>query len=140
MKLPALLFALVTGALLALHAVAGWSATYAVAYGAVVLMAAMIAATFLWLWVKRATPLALGMAFSWAGTASVLGWWWIWRATGQPDAMSQNAALFAFVALYLVGATLHFHVIERSMDLRPGSFAVPVIGAIALSALAALVM
>ena len=135
MKLPALLFALVTGALLALHAVAGWSATYAVAYGAVVLMAAMIAATFLWLWAARTTPLALGMAFSWAGTASVLGWWWLFRAAGRPAAMEEHGALFACVALTLVGAGLHFHVIERSMGLRRGTFLLPVAGAVGVSAL-----
>ena len=140
MRHSALLFLCAAGALFAVDRILGWPMAYAVAYGAVVLMAAMIAATFLWLWVKRATPLALGMAFSWAGTASVLGWWWVWRTAGQPEAMDQNAALFGFVALYLVGATLHFHVIERSMDLRPGTFAVPVVGAVLLSTLVALVI
>ena len=139
MRHAILLFALATGALIALDRVAGWAAAYAVAYGALVLMAAAISGTFLWLWAARATPLAIGMAFSWAGTASVLGWWWLHRMADRPSAMDENALLFACVALSLVGAMLHFQVIGRSMGLPRGAFVLPVAAAVALSALAAAV-
>ena len=43
-----------------------------IAYRAMTLMAAMISLTFLWLWARRATPLALGMSLSWAGASSVM--------------------------------------------------------------------
>ena len=65
-------------ALLALsYATLGYQPTYQIAYGALTLMAAMISLTFLWLWARRATPLALGMSLSWAGASSVMGWWWV---------------------------------------------------------------
>ena len=71
----------------------GHEAVYRLAYGALTLMAAMISLTFLWLWARRATPLALGMSFSWAGAASVLGWWWVYRLLDQPRAMLENQAI-----------------------------------------------
>ena len=58
-------------ALLALsYATLGYQPTYQIAYGALTLMAAMISLTFLWLWARRATPLALGMSLSWASVRS----------------------------------------------------------------------
>ncbi len=74
--------------------------------------------TFFWLWRKRATPLALGMGFSWAGTGGVLGWWWLYRFLGTPEAMVDNEFLFLFVASYIVGGILHFQVIVRSLGWR----------------------
>ena len=56
---------------------AGYEVVYQIGYGAITLMGLMISLTFLWLYVVRATPLALGMAYSWSGASLVLGWWWI---------------------------------------------------------------
>lgn len=119
---------------------AGYQTAFVVGYGALTLMAAMIALTFLWLWQARATPLALGMAFSWAGAACLLGAWWVYNSLRAPEAMYGNEAVFGFLALYFVGAILHFAVVQRSMGLPAGAFAVPVAGALAVSALVRFVM
>lgn len=111
----------------------GYRAVVEVAYGAITLMAGMIAATFLWLFVVRATPLALGMAYSWAGAGAVMGWWWFFNLSGQPDWLRASPVLFAFLPLYFVGAVLHFAVIHRSFGLHGLAFLVPVLGAVALS-------
>ena len=134
MRHALLLLFLATLAILGLDRAFGYDTARAIAYGAVIPMGAMIAATFLWLWAMRATPLALGMAFSWAGTTAVFAWWWIFAALGAPEALATAPVLFPFVALHLVGAILHFHVLERSMALRPGAFLVPVVIAFGLSA------
>ncbi len=112
----------------------GYAAVYQVAYGAITLMALMIAATFLWLFVVRATPLALGMAYSWAGAGSVMGWWWFFNLSGQPDWLRMSPVLFAFLPFYFVGAVLHFAVIHRSFGLHGLAFLVPVLGAVGISA------
>ncbi|MCP5037040.1 MAG: hypothetical protein GY945_05500 [Rhodobacteraceae bacterium] len=112
----------------------GYQAVYQVAYGAITLMAMMIAATFLWLFVVRATPLALGMAYSWAGAGFVLGWWWLFNLNGQPLWLRESPVLFAFLPFYFVGAVLHFAVIHRSFGLHGAAFLLPVIGAVGLSA------
>ena len=132
------LLILATCAILGLDRAMGYAAARAIAYGAAILMGAMIAGTFLWLWAVRATPLALGMAFSWAGTTAVFAWWWLFAALGRPDVLAVSPIFFPFVALHLVGAVLHFHVLERSMALRPGAFLIPVGAAFAVSAGAAL--
>ena len=94
----------------------GQAATAAMGYAAVAAMAAMIAGTFLWLWWVRATPLALGMALSWAGVAVVA----FHLAGGAPDALPHVA-----LPLLAAGATLHFAVMRRSMGLHPAAAAVP---------------
>lgn len=132
------LLLIATLAILGLDRAVGYAAARATAYGAVILMGAMIAATFLWLWAVRATPLALGMAFSWAGTTTVFGWWWLYAALGTPEALEASAALFPFLPLHVVGAVLHFHVIGRSLSLRPGTCLVPVGAAFGISAALAL--
>lgn len=111
----------------------GFRAIYRSAYGAIVLMAAMIAATFLWLWLKRATPLALGMVASWSGGACVMGWWWCFSLLGRPPAMAEHPALFAGVALYLIGAAMHFSVIGGSLGWPRLAWFVPVGLAIVVS-------
>jgi hypothetical protein len=93
----------------------GYALVYQLAYGAVSAMAVVISVTFLWLWWARATPLALGMAFSWAGAGLVMGWWWVFNLRGGPEGMVQHPVLFVFVAAYLVGAALHFQVIQRTV-------------------------
>lgn len=122
-----------SAALLLSHAAFGWEVTYSVAYGAFALMAAMVSLTFLWLWSRRATPLAGGMVLSWAGAASVVGWWWTYAYMNQPEAMTENAALFLCLALYFVGAVMHFAVIGRSLGLPRYFWGLPVGLATAIS-------
>ncbi len=118
----------------------GYAATYELGYGAFTLMAAMISLTFLWLWAARATPLALGMAFSWAGAASVMGWWWVYNLLNRPDMMTENEVLLVFLSLYFVGAILHFAVIQRSFGRQSAFFIAPVFLSVAISALARLII
>ncbi len=135
MKQAGLIF-LMTGALFALILrLTGYGTAYKIGYGAISLMGVMIAVTFLWLWKARATPLALGMAFSWAGSSAVMGWWWIFNALGAPQAMVRHPALFVFLAVYITGALLHFAVIQRSLGYGSVLFVVPVGLALAVSGL-----
>ncbi len=116
------------------YQVLGYAVVYQIAYGAITLMALMIAATFLWLFVVRATPLALGMAYSWAGAGLVMGWWWIYNLSGQPVWLRESPVLFSLLPFYFVGAVLHFAVIHRSFGWHGAAFLWPVIGAVAVSA------
>jgi hypothetical protein len=98
-------------------------------------MALMIAATFLWLFAVRATPLALGMAYGWAGTGFVLGWWWVFNASGQPLWARESPILFMLLPFCFVGAVLHFAVIHRSFGRHGTAFLWPVAAALAVSSL-----
>jgi hypothetical protein len=106
-----LLLAATTALALAVATV-GPAATAAAGFAAVAAMAGMIAATFLWLWWVRATPLALGMALSWAGVAVV-------------TAVSGPTLPLAALPLLTAGAVLHFAVMRRSMSLPHATVAVP---------------
>lgn len=77
------------------------AATLAAMRGAAAL-ALPLSGAFVWLWLERATPLALGLALAWAGSGALLAGW---PATG--------AALGAhvFAALYGAGAVLHLRVV-----------------------------
>ncbi|MEQ3626596.1 MAG: hypothetical protein ABNH26_15365 [Celeribacter sp.] len=86
--------------------------------GLVVLLAVLISAVFGWLWLMRTTPLALGLAFSWAGAACLLGWWWLREVLGAPGWMVGNGVVFAFLTTYLTGAVLHLVVVQQSFALR----------------------
>ena len=108
------------------NAVLGYDRTYAVGYGAFALMAAMVSVTFLWLWVRRATPLAIGMFFGWGGAASVMAWWWMYALLGHPVAMVDSPLLFLLLSVYFVGAILHFKVIATSFGIRGRTYLVPV--------------
>lgn len=119
--------------MLLVYAGLGYEAAYEISYGAFTLMAAMVSLTFLWLWMVRATPLAMGMAFGWAGAASVMGWWWVYHILGGPAPMRQNPALFLCLSVYFVGAVLHFSVIGRSLRLARGLWLAPIMLAIAVS-------
>lgn len=134
------LVAVIAAALALSYATLGYHPTYQIAYGALALMAAMISLTFLWLWARRATPLALGMSFSWAGTASVLGWWWVYNLFGAPESMVESQVLFLFLSLYFAGAILHFAVIQRSFGRLPALFPLPVVAAVIASALIRLIL
>ena len=118
MKIPVLLLAGTTTVLLLISWMHGYGTAYSLAYGAIVALSLSISATFFWLWYARTTPLALGMAFSWAGAAGVMGWWWIYQLLSAPDAMVENRILFLFVSSYFVGGLLHFQVIFRSLGAR----------------------
>ncbi len=112
----------------------GFPAATEFAFGAVAVMSVFISLTFLWLWYERATPLALGMAYSWAGTAVLMVWCW-----GLPladDARKPGGLVFVFLSLQIVGAVLHFAVMQRSMGYGRGAFAVPIAVALAVSAVA----
>lgn len=127
------LLAIAVAAMLLVYAWLGYEATYAITYGAFALMAAMVSLTFMWLWRVRATPLAGGMAFSWAGAASVIGWWWAYNYLSRPAVMHENAALFLCLATYFVGAFMHFAVIGRSLGLNRMLWMLPVAGSLAIS-------
>lgn len=114
---------------------AGYDSAYQVGYGAISMMGVVISATFFWLWWVRATPLALGMAFSWAGAGSVMGWWWIFNMLEQPQSLVQHNALFLFLSLYIVGAISHFRVIQQALELPRHAFWLPVGGTVLLSML-----
>ena len=104
-----------------------------VGYGAIAVMALIISGTFFWLWQVRATPLALGMSFSWAGVGLTLGWWWLMQIQSSGDCQGSIVFLFAFLSLLMAGAILHFAVIQGSFGYQGLSFLAPVIGALLLS-------
>ena len=106
----------------------GYTAVYNIAYGALAAMAFVVAFTFLWLWWVRATPLALGMAFSWLGAGGVIGWWWIYSLANAPVWMHQNPALFLFLAAYLVGAFQHFTVMRQTMAVNAVAYWLGLLG------------
>lgn len=140
MTRPILLLCLLSAAFLMIHGAFGFETAYLVGYGSFALMAALISATFLWLWFRRATPLALGMAFGWAGAASVIGWWWVYRLTGRAVWMEENPLLFACLSLYFVGALLHLQVIGRSFELPERTPVVAFLGTLAASVAATLLV
>jgi hypothetical protein len=134
------LMVLVIGALELGRALAGDGAILLIVYGAIALMALMIAATFLWLWFERATPLALGMAYSWAGAALFAGWWWVYTLSGGAPWAYLPQGSFLIQGLSLVGALLHFAVIHRSFGYHGVSFLWPVALALGLSTVVFLVV
>jgi len=128
-------FIVVASGLFWADVVLGYEAAYEIGYGALSIMAVLISMTFMWLWYTRATPLALGMAFSWLGAASVMGWWWLYNIFDRPTGMVQNEMLFVFLSAYFVGAGLHFSVVQRSFGMHPWLFVVPMFAATLLSVL-----
>ena len=104
----------------------GYWPVHRVGHGVFSLMAAMISLTFLWLWAKRETPLALGMSMSWAGAASVMGWWWVFNVLSRPAVLVESQALFLILAICFVGAILHFAAIMRTFDFCVPGYLAPV--------------
>lgn len=133
MKQAVILLVVVASAFSLANAAFGYRAAYQIGYGAFALMAAMISLTFLWLWIRRATSLALGMSFSWAGASSVIGWWWVYNVLNRPETMFEQELLFFFLSRYFVGAILHFTVMQRSFGFQSGIFIVPVGLSLAIS-------
>lgn len=135
MTKPAVFLAATTGAFMLSFAVLGYRTTYLIGYGALSMMSVLISLTFVWLWMRRATPLAMGMAFSWAGTASVMGWWWLFNTFQAPDWMKESQYLFPFLSIYFLGAIMHFEVIARSFSAGKWVYLVPVVLCLFLSVL-----
>jgi hypothetical protein len=135
---PILLLCAIAGLFLATHVVFGFATAYLVGYGAFALMAAVISATYFWLWSRRATPLALGMAFGWAGAASLIGWRWVFELTDRSDWMTENPLLFLCLSLYFVGALLHLQVIGRSFELSERTPVLAFLGTVFASMVVAL--
>ncbi|NDR56511.1 hypothetical protein [Aliiruegeria sabulilitoris] len=113
----------------------GYVGTAEILFGALTIMALMISAIFLWLWGMRMSPLSLGMAFSWAGSAMVMGWGWLSAQLGRPAWMNENELLLLLMGLLMTGAVLHFEVLETSFGYRRGAFLLPVAGALLFSSL-----
>lgn len=134
MKQALTLWMLVLGLLLAGARLWDAATILMLGFGAVAVMAAMISATFLWLWQVRATPLALGMSFSWAGSALIMGAWWVAQIAGAP-VLLQAQMMVVFLSFLATGAVLHFSVIQVSFDLHGASFLVPVGAAVLAAAL-----
>lgn len=133
MKQAIFLILLTVLALEAGFQVMGFAPVANIVYGAIALMAAMIAATFLWLWFERTTPLAIGMVISWFGMACLAAWWWVYNLMGAPAWADQHPAIFGVLALPIVGSVLHFAVIQRSFGFHGMHFLWPLLGAVALS-------
>lgn len=93
----------------------GFDAAYDLGYGAISLVAIVISVTFAWLWRVRATPMAMGMALSWAGCHGLVGYWWVYNQIGRgPGTVIEHDILFAFISLYFAGAVLHLSVISKA--------------------------
>lgn len=138
MTKPIVLLISIAAAFAGAETVLGYSLVYRVGYGAFAILAVVISATFFWLWAKRSTPLALGMAFGWAGAASVIAWWWLRNLLDRPEWMQESSVLFIFLSVYLVGAIMHLDVIGRSFSLSRIATYAPVVGAFLLSLVIAL--
>ncbi len=113
--------------------VAGYDTVYQLAFGTFAIMALAIGATFLWLYLRRATPLALGMALSWAGSAGIVGWWYMVSLLEGPGGMSENPLIFVFLATHVIGASLHFRVIGSTLGWSTGAWFLIPCGGIALT-------
>lgn len=140
MSRPVLLFLFSLGCFAVAEILFGYWPVYEVSYGAFSLLAAVISGTFLWLWYRRSTPLALGMAFGWGGASSVMAWWWLYNLLGRPEAMAENAVLYFFLSAYFVGAVLHLDVIGRSFGLSRTMAMAPLAAALLVSTGLALVL
>lgn len=127
------LTALTIVALEAAFFVLGFDAVANVVFGVIALMALMIAGTFMWLWFERTTPLAIGMVISWLGIAWMASWWWVLNLIGAPDMVLSHPGIFGVLAFPIVGAVLHFAVIQRSFGFHGMHFLWPIVGAIIVS-------
>lgn len=137
MKQALWLIAATCVALLGVCGLSGYAAAYGIAFGAITVMSALISGTFLWLWWERTTPLALGMATSWAGTASVMGWWWLRSLADGAENATGSEVLLVFLSLQISGAILHFDVMQTSMGYSRRVLAVPLALSVAAGAAAA---
>ncbi|MBV7409568.1 hypothetical protein [Maritimibacter sp. DP1N21-5] len=133
----AILLTLATVAVLeAGFVLAGYVTVATIAFGAVAIMAVLIALTFFWLWAVHATPLALGMVLSWLGVGGLAAWRWAFNVFDAPGWTTANPVILALLALTMSGSLLHFAVIQRSFGFRGLEFLWPVVGALGCSVLA----
>lgn len=116
MKQALIVVGLLLAAFLLVDFAAGFSLAAVIGLSAMAVIALVNALTFLWLWHVRATPLALGMALSWAGQAGLSIWWGLGHAERLLALQEGGAALFFMVSLYVVGGALHILVVQRSME------------------------
>ena len=136
MMQPLILLAVISAAFIGANQTLGYRVSFDIGYGAFTLMAAMISLTFLWLWARRATPLAMGMAFGWAGAASVMGWWWMYNLLRKPAVMIDSPLMFLLLSVYFVGAILHFQVIWQTFGARNRLYVLPIAVCLIVSVLA----
>ena len=126
--------AALTAVFLVIDLLAGFRTAAWVGFAAMLTIAAVNSATFLWLWYVRATPLALGMALSWAGQAAITAWWLLGGMPGRPDWVALPEVIFVFLALYIVGGGLHVSVIQRSSESRATALVWPAIALVSVAA------
>ncbi len=132
MKQALTIVAFLLGAFLVVERLASFDLAVSIGLSAMAVIAAINALTFLWLWYVRATPLALGMALSWAGQAGISIWWELSDVPRVLAIQGGGATLFAMVSLYVVGGALHIAVVQRSMEVGFGLVVWPAIAAVAI--------
>lgn len=103
--------------MLGMLGIVGYGPVYSVMYLAITIWAYFIAATFAFLYYRQRTKLALGMFWSWAGTGSIQGWWWLYNYMGAPEWMVNNPMLFAGIACYATGAVIHFQSFRNATEI-----------------------
>ena len=131
----AVLFALILWAAFQLvDQVLGFRLAAAIGFSATALIAAVNCVTFLWLWYARATPLALGMAMSWAGQTAISLWWFVTGMPGKALWLDQHPIVFLFLSIYMVGGLLHIAVIQNSAGSMRTAVIWPVIAVGAVAA------
>lgn len=135
MKQSLFLAAALLTAFLATEWLFGTGVAVALGFGAVTTITATNAASFLWLWWARTTPLALGMALSWMGQASISIWWYV---SGLPTmspwtGASDSSILFAILSIYIVGGGLHIVVVRQSVDVARRIMILPAVAAFAVA-------
>ncbi len=86
----------------------GYAPMYQFTYGFVTIMAAYIAVTFVYLYIRSGRAIGLAMVVSWTGTMGVQGWWWIYSVLGRSQWMADNQSLLMIpLSFYIVGTVLH---------------------------------
>lgn len=138
MRQALLLTAALTAAFLLVESALGPHLAAQLGFGAITVIAAVNAGTFLWLFWARTTPLALGMAFSWFGQAALSIWLF---ANGIPANVTwtsalDSAAVLLFLSCYIVGGALHIAVMQRSMELARSIMIWPILAAFVVAFIA----
>lgn len=128
------IWAAVTAALALASAFAGFSSAYLSGYTATVTGALVLAAVFARVWWRTHTALALGMAFSWAGTAALQGYWLAVNIF-DVEYLRTSWLIVVPVGLYLTGIATHLRALEGEAPAKGLTVAV-----MALQALAIMVM
>lgn len=118
--------------LLAAVGFVGYGPVYEVTYGFVTQMAAYISITFMWLYYNSGRDIGLAMVISWAGTAGVQGWWWMYSVLDQPQWMMENMKyLMVPLSFYVVGTVKHAIAFHRELSGTQMRFFIPASAALA---------